>query len=143
MNVKEEDKPTRQQLLWFLSLAKPEILLISLGMITLFISTLMNLCLPHYSGVLVDTVTKLVTEEGQAQLTKLLGYMGLVIAVTGVSTFIRNYCMTVAGERIVTRLNKQLFAHVLRQEIEFFDRTSSGELLNRLASDTVCIVIIV
>lgn len=41
-----------------------------------------------------------------------------------------------AGQRIVNRLRTSLFSSVLRQEVAFFDKTRTGELINRLSSDT-------
>lgn len=53
-----------------------------------------------------------------------------------VALFIRTYCFTIAGERIVAKLRKDLFQQLILQDIEFFDVNKTGELLNRLASDT-------
>lgn len=41
-----------------------------------------------------------------------------------------------AGQRIVNRLRASLFSSVLRQEVAFFDKNRTGELINRLSSDT-------
>ena len=41
-----------------------------------------------------------------------------------------------AGQRIVNRLRASLFSSILRQEVAFFDKTRTGELINRLSSDT-------
>lgn len=41
-----------------------------------------------------------------------------------------------AGQRIVNRLRASLFSSLLRQEVAFFDKTRTGELINRLSSDT-------
>lgn len=40
-----------------------------------------------------------------------------------------------AGQRIVNRLRVALFAAVLKQEVAFFDKTRTGELVNRLSAD--------
>jgi ATP-binding cassette subfamily B protein len=48
---------------------------------------------------------------------------------------LRSYLFTVAGERIVTRLQEKLFLQIISQEIGFFDQRRTGELLNRLTSD--------
>ncbi|EPY81966.1 ATP-binding cassette sub-family B member 10, mitochondrial [Camelus ferus] len=52
-------------------------------------------------------------------------------------------CVTAAAlisalsrQRIVNRLRASLFSSVLRQEVAFFDKTRTGELINRLSSDT-------
>lgn len=41
-----------------------------------------------------------------------------------------------AGQSIVNRLRTSLFSSILRQEVAFFDKTRTGELINRLSSDT-------
>ena len=41
-----------------------------------------------------------------------------------------------AGERVVARLRVDLYTAVIQQEIGFFDLRRTGELTNRLASDT-------
>lgn len=38
-----------------------------------------------------------------------------------------------AAERVMNRLRVRLFAHLSSQEIGFFDRVRTGELMNRLA----------
>ncbi|XP_051057789.1 ATP-binding cassette sub-family B member 10, mitochondrial isoform X2 [Phodopus roborovskii] len=41
-----------------------------------------------------------------------------------------------SGQSIVNRLRTSLFSSILRQEVAFFDKTRTGELINRLSSDT-------
>ncbi len=64
-----------------------------------------------------------------------LAMLGIFV-VQGVATALRSYLFTVAGERIVADLRRQLYDHVISQEIGFFDETRTGELVSRLASDT-------
>lgn len=45
-------------------------------------------------------------------------------------------CVHSAGQSIVNRLRTSLFSSILRQEVAFFDKTRTGELINRLSSDT-------
>ena len=59
-----------------------------------------------------------------------------VFAVQGVFSALRSYLFTVAGERVVARLRRDLYSSLLRQEIAFFDEQRTGELTNRLAADT-------
>lgn len=46
------------------------------------------------------------------------------------------HCVYFAGQSIVNRLRTSLFSSILRQEVAFFDKTRTGELINRLSSDT-------
>jgi len=44
-----------------------------------------------------------------------------------------------AGNRIVRSLRSQLFSSIMRQEIAFFDKNKTGELINRLSTDTTLV----
>ena len=44
-----------------------------------------------------------------------------------------------AGERVVRDLRRDLFASVIAQDMGFFDRNRTGELINRLSADTTLI----
>ena len=50
--------------------------------------------------------------------------------------FARHAILGVIGERLVARLRNQLYGAILKQEIAFFDKTRTGELINRLSTDT-------
>lgn len=43
------------------------------------------------------------------------------------------------GSNIVKRLREKLFSSVMRQEMGFFDKTRTGELVNRLSADTTLV----
>lgn len=47
--------------------------------------------------------------------------------------------MVFAGQQIVRNLRESLFSSILRQEVGFFDKTRTGELINRLSSDTALV----
>ena len=40
------------------------------------------------------------------------------------------------GQRIIKRLRESVFRSIIRQEIGFFDKTRTGELVNRLSTDS-------
>lgn len=41
-----------------------------------------------------------------------------------------------SGQRITRTLRSSVFAAIMKQEIAFFDMNKTGELINRLSSDT-------
>ena len=43
------------------------------------------------------------------------------------------------GQKVIKRLRENLFRAILRQETAFFDRTRTGELINRLSADTILV----
>jgi len=44
-----------------------------------------------------------------------------------------------AGQRITNKLRTTVFAAITKQEIAFFDKNKTGELINRLSSDTTLV----
>ena len=57
-------------------------------------------------------------------------------ATAGLGVFARSFMLNVAGNRIVSRMRRQLFASILSQESAFFDRHKTGDLISRLANDS-------
>ena len=69
-----------------------------------------------------------------------IGLILLGLLVTeGVATALRDYFYNVAAERVTARLRRRVFDHFLRQEIAFFDRRTTGELITRLWGDVPAI----
>ena len=62
-----------------------------------------------------------------------------LLVAEGIATTMRDYFFNVAAERVTAHLRQNVFAHLLRQEIAFFDREKTGELTSRLASDVPAI----
>ena len=63
------------------------------------------------------------------------GLFGLT-ATAGLGVFARSYMLNMAGNRIVSRMRRHLFASILSQESAFFDRHKTGDLISRLANDS-------
>ncbi|KAG2387218.1 hypothetical protein C9374_001550 [Naegleria lovaniensis] len=122
------------QLMWLVKMSFHEFWLATAGTLFLLISTGLGLALPIYAGKIIDQI------PSQAQGKTFLNEMALVlfgiVAAIGATTAIRNFCFTFAGERAVARLRKNLFTSIIVQELGFFDVTKTGELINRLSSDT-------
>ena len=65
-------------------------------------------------------------------------FLGLfaVALVLAVATAARYFCITLLGERALASLRSQLYAHVIRLDVGFFERSRVGELNSRLGTDT-------
>jgi ABC transporter fused permease/ATP-binding protein len=116
-----------------LSLAAAEWRAISLGTVFLFLGSFATLAFPRVMGGLVDEALQTGTNQDVDRLAILIIF---VFAVQGVATGLRAWIFTLIGERVVTRLRSDVYRHLMRQEIAFFDSRRTGELLNRLSSDT-------
>ncbi len=116
-----------------LSLARPELGTLAIATFALAAGSSGTLVAPQGIKVLMDAVQK---PDGREILNEaVLALLGVFLLV-GVFGFLRAWLYTLAGERVVARLRKALYANVVRQEVGFFDGQRTGELLNRLSADT-------
>jgi subfamily B ATP-binding cassette protein MsbA len=56
-------------------------------------------------------------------------------AVKGGAHYLQAYLMTAVGDRVVTRLRGEVYAHLQAMPLAFFAETHSGELMARILSD--------
>ncbi|MGC1466723.1 MAG: ABC transporter transmembrane domain-containing protein [Pseudolabrys sp.] len=76
------------------------------------------------------------TNQGIALIDSYFSVMIAVVAVLAIASAMRYYLVTTIGERIVTDLRSDVFAHLTRLSSAFFDEARSGELISRLTADT-------
>ena len=65
-------------------------------------------------------------------------YFAVLMVLAGalaLASATRYYLVTWLGERIVSDLRRQVFAHVTRLSADFYDRSLSGEIVSRLTAD--------
>ncbi|KFO34211.1 ATP-binding cassette sub-family B member 10, mitochondrial [Fukomys damarensis] len=91
---------------------------------------------PFFLGKIIDVIYTNPTSDYSESLTRLCLGLTCVFLCGAAANAVRVYLMQSSGQRIVNRLRTSLFSSVLRQEIAFFDKTRTGELINRLSSDT-------
>jgi ATP-binding cassette subfamily B protein len=116
-----------------LALAKPEWRRLAIATVALLISSGMGLAYPQAIRFMVDA---LVGGASPLSLDSAAVLLVVLFAVQSIFAMLRAWLFTVSGERIVTNLRAKLFEAILRQDIEFFDQSRTGELTNRLAADT-------
>ncbi len=52
-----------------------------------------------------------------------------------ITSGLRGFIFTITSTNLIQRLRNTLFAAILKQDIEFFDQTKTGEITSRLSSD--------
>jgi ATP-binding cassette, subfamily B, bacterial len=60
-----------------------------------------------------------------------------VVCILALSSGTRYFLVMTLGERIVAELRADVFAHLTKLDIAFYDTAKTGELLSRLTADTV------
>ncbi|KAF7838545.1 ABC transporter B family member 25 [Senna tora] len=124
-----------------LSLAKPEAGKLIVATLALLISSIADLLVPKFGGKIIGIVSgDIQAPEDKVKalddVKNTILYVFLVVFFGSASTALRSWLFSSASETVVARLRKDLFSHLLLQEIAFFDVTRTGELLNRLSEDT-------
>uniref|UniRef100_A0A8C4WZ60 ATP-binding cassette sub-family B member 10, mitochondrial n=1 Tax=Eptatretus burgeri TaxID=7764 RepID=A0A8C4WZ60_EPTBU len=120
-----------------LSLAHPERGKLAAAMSLLMISSAVTMSVPFCLGKVIDYIYSSGTAENAAtSLADLCFILTGVFLCGGAANAGRVYLMIASGQRIVCRLREALFAAILHQEMAFFDKTRTGELVNRLSADT-------
>ncbi|XP_046337854.2 ABC transporter B family member 1-like [Haliotis rufescens] len=129
----EEGKPIEKavDLKRLMTLAKPEAGLLTVGIVALLGSSAASMVGPLFFGKVVDAAQKSMDDLNRTVLILLGVFIGGAIA-----GMIRAWFFVLAGQKLVARLRKELFGSVIRQEVAFFDQNRTGELCNRLSSDT-------
>ncbi|PSS35098.1 ABC transporter B family member 27 like [Actinidia chinensis var. chinensis] len=122
-------------------LAKPDAGKLIVGTIALLIASTTNILIPKYGGMIIDIVsrdTKTPEQQDEAwdAVKNTVLAILLIVVLGSMCTAIRAWLFSSASERVVARLRKDLFSHLIQQEIAFFDVTRTGELLSRLSEDT-------
>jgi ATP-binding cassette subfamily B protein len=116
-----------------LKIARPEWRLLGLATFFLFVGTSANLVLPQGVRYIVDgAIGKRQAGEINHLVLLLLG----LFLIQGIAMGARFMLFSIAGERTVARLRETLYRSLIHQEVAFFDEHRTGELTNRLSSDT-------
>jgi ABC-type multidrug transport system fused ATPase/permease subunit len=123
------------------ALAKPDAGKLVIGTIALLIGSTTNLLVPKFGGMIIDIVSRDVkTPEQQTEsliaVRNAVVIILLIVVIGSICTALRAWLFNSASERVVARLRKDLFRHLMHQEIAFYDVTKTGELLSRLSEDT-------
>ena len=78
-------------------------------------------------------------ERIKRDLRRVCGVLVGVFALGASANFGRVYLMRVISQNVTARLRTAVFSSIVRQEVAFFDRRKTGELVNRLSADTLVV----
>lgn len=141
---KEWGKPSAAGLRRILALGWPEKWKIIGASIALIIYSLGNLALPQLIGGMMDAMSSVKdhpgsTDKAMELIRAVIIKLAIIFAVIAASSWVRSTLFSIAGEKIVANLRRSLYDKLLTMEIAFYDVNRTGELVNRLASDTTLI----
>ncbi|CAF3540080.1 unnamed protein product [Rotaria sordida] len=109
---------------------------ISGAIILLIISSGVTMSVPYILGRIIDMLQTYKHDELRRRLKQTTFFLIGVFGIGAIANFGRVYLILTTSQRIIKRIREQLFNSILRKEIAFFDKKKTGELVNRLSSDT-------
>ncbi|MEJ2123966.1 MAG: ABC transporter transmembrane domain-containing protein [Alphaproteobacteria bacterium] len=74
--------------------------------------------------------------ESTHVINNYFGMLLLVAAVLAAASALRAYCVSWLGERVVSDIRADVFAHLTSLSASFFEKNHSAELMSRLTADT-------
>ncbi|ESO96389.1 hypothetical protein LOTGIDRAFT_214550 [Lottia gigantea] len=130
----------KKDLVRMFRLAKPERYKIYGAIFFLLISSSISNLVPMFFGKLIDLMSS-AADDGTLleNLKSKSSILLLIFVIGGIANCCRFYLFTVAGQNIIKKLRENVFRSILKQEMGFYDKNKTGELINRLSTDTTVV----
>ena len=113
---------------------------ILLALLLLFLGAAANLAIPVAFKQMIDLGF---AAENQDTLSYYFLLVFVVSSLMILFTSLRYYWVSWIGQRVVTDLRKKVYAQVMTQSQEFFEKTKTGEILSRINTDTTLVETVV
>ncbi|CAF0983031.1 unnamed protein product [Rotaria sp. Silwood1] len=114
-----------------IKLGKQEWKLYTIGFFFLLIAALTEMFQPLFSGNIISSV---VGNNWHKFLMNIFWYLGVSLIYV-ITSGLRGFIFSITSTNLIQRLRNTVFACIVKQDIEFFDQTKTGEITSRLSSD--------
>ncbi len=113
---------------------------ILLALLLLFLGAAANLAIPVAFKQMIDLGF---AAENQDTLSYYFILVFVVSSLMILFTSLRYFWVSWIGQKVVTDLRKKVYAKVMTQSSEFFEKTKTGEILSRINTDTTLVETVV
>lgn len=103
------------------------------GIITLFVVDFANIFIPRLTGKITDGLTSH-TMDWNGVVSCLIGILLLGSTLT-LGRFLWRYFLFGSARRIEKQLRNEMFAHLERMDVEYYNEHKTGDLMTRFTSD--------
>ena len=115
-----------------LSLVKPYWFRLALAMVCMAVVAGVTALMAYLVKPVLDDIF---FQKNMATLSLLPPFIILLYIVKGGFGYGQSYLMSYVGQRIVANLRENLYGHLQRLSLSYFDRTSTGLLMSRIIND--------
>lgn len=119
------------KLLW--KYMKPEMLVLCISVLISVVTTALALVPPLLTKTLVDDV---IPDKNLQMLAYVVIALVALRIVSNLLAGISGYMLRASGNKIVTRLNCEVYEKAQYLPMRFYDKTSTGSVINRISGDT-------
>ncbi len=111
---------------------RPHIGRFTIAMIAIVIGSVLGLAGPYTLQYLIDAVF---TQNNAQLLNQITVILIIIFALQAVFYFIRAYQLQYIGERVMIDLRLNLFQHLQKLSLSFYNERRTGELVSRATND--------
>lgn len=109
--------------------------MIILGLVISIIYSAAVVINPYLSKILVDDAIKAENGPNKGLLVKLIVIMTIVVFIRTMLLFVRKILFEMSSQMMVSNIRLSIFDNIQHQELSFFDKIKSGDLITRSNSD--------
>lgn len=131
----EERQKTRSSFRSLSVYAKPHRFTFAAVLFCALLGIAADLFQPYLVKIAIDDNLMIGKNDYHSLLLICLFYAGLSISSLFFS-YLQNNLLQFAGQSIVAKIRKDLFEHIFKQSMSYYDRTPSGSLITHVSSDT-------
>jgi ATP-binding cassette subfamily B multidrug efflux pump len=111
---------------------RPHLLAVAAALVLIVALAGIDLVPPYLTKVAID---RYIAKGNAAGLAVVAGLYLLALAVGLVARFLQTYIMQMTGQWIMRDMRREIFAHLQRLHVGFFDRNPVGRLMTRVTTD--------
>ncbi len=111
---------------------KPHLLLLGFAMLLMPVTSLASLVQPYLVKLAIDAA---LVERSTDALLVVVGYFATAVVGEFIARFGQVYLMQLAGQRTMADLRREVFRHIQRLRVGYFDRTPVGRVVTRVTND--------
>lgn len=141
-NVKIHDKELPFRWSKFFEYLYPYIWQLLIALASAMVVAVLNIWIPQNVGNVINVLTKICQTKGEDNMKNILSQLvtpafalARMYVAQAFFTFAYIYMLSHVGEKLAMNLRRDLFKSIIMQDIAFFDKNRSGEIVNRLTTD--------
>ncbi len=98
--------------------------------------TACSLAFPRLMGFIIDATTR---PNGWSEIIKWLSLYVAILVIRSLAQMTRNYLIQRTGMRVTCDLRVQIFAHLQKLSLKFYDERQTGRIVGRIIDDSTAI----